>query len=266
MSTSRPVIGPLRTSVGSSRFSARLLRKKPKWKQAEKKFAADIRDLPVVNQCGGKSTRSVLWQTLHLRDNSVAVVYCPTGRNPTAELFHGHSKGPLVAWCELPSNTGCRNSDAQSRRGLWTVATPLPRRRSMKQTFDHFGKHIWINLWNFALHDYSCPFSPVGKTSNHAIVLAQLYTQGNCHGLHAFITPIRDMNTHKPLQGESLGFSLVQILPLIFFIWRLRRCLCWFLFWFDEKNKPRYDLIVLQVLLLEISGPSLVSVKWIMAS
>lgn len=46
-------------------------------------------------------------------------------------------------------------------------------------------------------------FSLVGKTSNHAIVLAQLYTQGNCHGLHAFITPIRDMNTHEPLPGEQ---------------------------------------------------------------
>uniref|UniRef100_A0A3Q3EMN4 Peroxisomal acyl-coenzyme A oxidase 1 n=1 Tax=Labrus bergylta TaxID=56723 RepID=A0A3Q3EMN4_9LABR len=42
----------------------------------------------------------------------------------------------------------------------------------------------------------------LGKTSNHAIVLAQLYTQGNCHGLHAFITPLRDMKTHEPLPGN----------------------------------------------------------------
>lgn len=42
----------------------------------------------------------------------------------------------------------------------------------------------------------------VGKTSNHAIVLAQLYTQGNCHGLHAFIVPVRDMKTHMPLPGN----------------------------------------------------------------
>ncbi|KAE8300699.1 Peroxisomal acyl-coenzyme A oxidase 1 [Larimichthys crocea] len=45
----------------------------------------------------------------------------------------------------------------------------------------------------------------LGKTSNHAIVLAQLYTQGNCHGLHAFIVPIRDMNTHVPLPGIVVG-------------------------------------------------------------
>ncbi|GCC18733.1 hypothetical protein chiPu_0018048 [Chiloscyllium punctatum] len=39
----------------------------------------------------------------------------------------------------------------------------------------------------------------LGKTSNHAIVLAQLYTQGQCKGLHAFIVPIRRMGTHEPL-------------------------------------------------------------------
>ncbi|XP_068582874.1 peroxisomal acyl-coenzyme A oxidase 1-like [Cebidichthys violaceus] len=45
----------------------------------------------------------------------------------------------------------------------------------------------------------------LGKTSNHAIVLAQLYTQGNFHGLHAFIVPIRDMDTHVPLPGIVVG-------------------------------------------------------------
>ncbi|XP_042558539.1 peroxisomal acyl-coenzyme A oxidase 1 isoform X2 [Dipodomys spectabilis] len=45
----------------------------------------------------------------------------------------------------------------------------------------------------------------LGKTSNHAVVLAQLYTQGKCYGLHAFIVPIREMGTHKPLPGISVG-------------------------------------------------------------
>ncbi|XP_054459875.1 peroxisomal acyl-coenzyme A oxidase 1 isoform X2 [Anoplopoma fimbria] len=45
----------------------------------------------------------------------------------------------------------------------------------------------------------------LGKTSNHAIVLAQLFTQGNGHGLHAFIVPIRDMDTHVPLPGIVVG-------------------------------------------------------------
>ncbi|XP_053493211.1 peroxisomal acyl-coenzyme A oxidase 1 isoform X1 [Ictalurus furcatus] len=45
----------------------------------------------------------------------------------------------------------------------------------------------------------------LGKTANHAIVLAQLYTQGKCYGLHAFIVPIRCMKTHQPLPGVVVG-------------------------------------------------------------
>ncbi|XP_056406303.1 peroxisomal acyl-coenzyme A oxidase 1 isoform X1 [Hyla sarda] len=45
----------------------------------------------------------------------------------------------------------------------------------------------------------------LGKTSNHAVVLAQLYTQGELKGLHAFIVPIRQMGTHEPLPGVTVG-------------------------------------------------------------
>ncbi|XP_030638494.1 peroxisomal acyl-coenzyme A oxidase 1 isoform X2 [Chanos chanos] len=45
----------------------------------------------------------------------------------------------------------------------------------------------------------------LGKTANHAIVLAQLYTQGKCHGLHAFIVQTRCMKTHMPLPGVVVG-------------------------------------------------------------
>ncbi|XP_021067401.1 peroxisomal acyl-coenzyme A oxidase 1 isoform X1 [Mus pahari] len=45
----------------------------------------------------------------------------------------------------------------------------------------------------------------LGKTSNHAIVLAQLITQGECYGLHAFVVPIREIGTHKPLPGITVG-------------------------------------------------------------
>ncbi|XP_018427966.1 PREDICTED: peroxisomal acyl-coenzyme A oxidase 1 isoform X1 [Nanorana parkeri] len=45
----------------------------------------------------------------------------------------------------------------------------------------------------------------LGKTSNHAVVLAQLYTQGECKGLQAFIVPIRQIGTHEPLPGVTVG-------------------------------------------------------------
>lgn len=41
----------------------------------------------------------------------------------------------------------------------------------------------------------------MGHTANHAIVVAQLYTQGECKGIHPFIVQLRDVNTHEPLPG-----------------------------------------------------------------
>lgn len=57
----------------------------------------------------------------------------------------------------------------------------------------------------------------MGKTSNHAIVLAQLYTQGQCRGLHAFIVPIRKMGTHEPLPGKGPDQHCVLI-PILHYL------------------------------------------------
>jgi len=44
----------------------------------------------------------------------------------------------------------------------------------------------------------------VGHTANYAIVVAQLYTKGECRGIHPFIVQLRDEDTHKPLPGICL--------------------------------------------------------------
>ena len=35
--------------------------------------------------------------------------------------------------------------------------------------------------------------------------MAQLFTKGKNYGMHAFIVPIRDLQTHKPLPGVTIG-------------------------------------------------------------
>ncbi|XP_069134207.1 peroxisomal acyl-coenzyme A oxidase 3-like [Argopecten irradians] len=46
----------------------------------------------------------------------------------------------------------------------------------------------------------------MGKVATHSIVYAQLYTaDGNCHGLHSFIVPIRDPNTLLAFPGVIVG-------------------------------------------------------------
>ncbi|KAK7464559.1 hypothetical protein BaRGS_00037894, partial [Batillaria attramentaria] len=45
----------------------------------------------------------------------------------------------------------------------------------------------------------------LGKSSNTAIVLAQLIVKGKNHGLHPFLVPLRSMEDHTPLPGISVG-------------------------------------------------------------
>uniref|UniRef100_A0A8C5C239 Acyl-coenzyme A oxidase n=1 Tax=Gadus morhua TaxID=8049 RepID=A0A8C5C239_GADMO len=77
-------------------------------------------------------------------------------------------------------------------RGLETTATFDP---ATQEFVMHSPTVTSIKWWPGGL----------GKTSNHAIVLAQLYTQGKCHGLNAFIVPLRSMGTHMPLPGIVIG-------------------------------------------------------------
>ncbi|XP_069785101.1 peroxisomal acyl-coenzyme A oxidase 1 isoform X4 [Narcine bancroftii] len=94
----------------------------------------------------------------------------------------------------MPSRT--RRKSCLSRgsfiRGLETTATYDP---STQEFVLNSPTVTSIKWWPGGL----------GKTSNHAIVLAQLYTQGQLRGLHAFIVPIREMGTHKPLPGVVVG-------------------------------------------------------------
>ncbi|CAN9510161.1 unnamed protein product [Ophioblennius macclurei] len=77
-------------------------------------------------------------------------------------------------------------------RGLETTATYDPSTQEFVMNSPTVSSIKW---WPGGL----------GKTSNHAIVLAQLHTRGKCHGLHAFIVPLRHMDTHQPLPGIVVG-------------------------------------------------------------
>ncbi|CAH2262990.1 jg18692 [Pararge aegeria aegeria] len=77
-------------------------------------------------------------------------------------------------------------------RGLETTATYNPEKEEFVLHSPTITSYKW---WAGGL----------GKTANHCVVMAQLYTQGKCHGTHLFIVKIRDLDTHMPLPGITVG-------------------------------------------------------------
>ncbi|VVC95918.1 unnamed protein product [Leptidea sinapis] len=77
-------------------------------------------------------------------------------------------------------------------RGLETTATYDPNSEEFVLHSPTLSSYKW---WAGGL----------GKTVNHCIVVAQLYTQGKCYGVHPFIVQIRDLETHEPLPGIKVG-------------------------------------------------------------
>ena len=46
----------------------------------------------------------------------------------------------------------------------------------------------------------------LGKAATHAVVYAQLYTpDGECHGIHMFVVPVRDPKSLQALPGVMVG-------------------------------------------------------------
>lgn len=77
-------------------------------------------------------------------------------------------------------------------RGLETTATWDPK----DKTFILHSPHLTASKWWIG---------SLGRTANHAVVMAQLIINGKPYGPHPFVCQIRDMKTHEPLEGVHVG-------------------------------------------------------------
>ncbi|KAM5431451.1 putative acyl-CoA oxidase [Microsporum ferrugineum] len=77
-------------------------------------------------------------------------------------------------------------------RGLETTATWNPD----DKTFIIHSPALTASKWWIG---------SLGRTANHAVVMAQLYINGKNYGPHPFVVQIRDFKTHKPLENVHVG-------------------------------------------------------------
>ena len=77
-------------------------------------------------------------------------------------------------------------------RGIETTAEYDPRTQEFVfNTPNETAMKFWIGS--------------LGQTANSAVVFAQLTTQGKPRGVHLFVFPIRDRESHLPLPGITIG-------------------------------------------------------------
>ncbi|KAK3722780.1 hypothetical protein LTR37_002352 [Vermiconidia calcicola] len=77
-------------------------------------------------------------------------------------------------------------------RGLETTATWNPE----DKTFTMHSPSLTASKWWIG---------SLGRTANHAVVMAQLVIAGKPYGPHPFVMQIRDMETHEPLKNIHIG-------------------------------------------------------------
>ncbi|XP_070533528.1 peroxisomal acyl-coenzyme A oxidase 1-like [Ptychodera flava] len=77
-------------------------------------------------------------------------------------------------------------------RGLETTATYLPQ---SQEFILHSPTLTSMKWWPGNL----------GKTVNHAVVMAQLFIRGKKHGIHPFIVQLRQTENHQPMKGITVG-------------------------------------------------------------
>ncbi|KAF4313161.1 Acyl-CoA oxidase [Botryosphaeria dothidea] len=77
-------------------------------------------------------------------------------------------------------------------RGLETLAIWSPEDKSFIIHSPHLTAAKW---W----------IGSLGRTANHAVVMAQLVINNKPYGPHPFVVPIRDLKTHQPLPNIHIG-------------------------------------------------------------
>lgn len=102
-------------------------------------------------------------------------------------------------WLKRALNCEIIGTYAQTELGHGTFLRGL----ETTATFDENSDEIVLN--SPTLTAYKWWPGSLAQTANYCIVMAQLYSKGQHHGIHPFMVQIRDEETHMPLPGLEVG-------------------------------------------------------------
>ena len=119
-------------------------------------------------------------------------MYLITLRDQTNDKQKELFEKPAQAYDHIGCYAQTELGHGSNVRGLETTATYIPE----TDEFEIHTPTLTATKWWIG---------SLGRTANHAAVMAQLYVGGVNKGPHPFIVPIRDLKTHKPLPGVVVG-------------------------------------------------------------
>ncbi|XP_053326091.1 peroxisomal acyl-coenzyme A oxidase 2 [Spea bombifrons] len=105
----------------------------------------------------------------------------------------------IAKWIPLANNYNILGTYAQTELGHGTYLRGL----ETTATFDEKTQEFVINTPQITATKW-WP-GDMGKTSTHAIVLAQLIIAGRSYGMHPFMVQVRSCQDHSPLPGITVG-------------------------------------------------------------
>lgn len=76
--------------------------------------------------------------------------------------------------------------------------------RGLETTAEYDAKSKEFVLNTPHLTSIKCWPGNLGKSSNHTLLLAQMYLNGDNYGMHPFLVQLRDIDTHQPLPGVTV--------------------------------------------------------------
>nr|XP_049692605.1 probable peroxisomal acyl-coenzyme A oxidase 1 [Helicoverpa armigera]XP_049692606.1 probable peroxisomal acyl-coenzyme A oxidase 1 [Helicoverpa armigera]XP_049692608.1 probable peroxisomal acyl-coenzyme A oxidase 1 [Helicoverpa armigera]XP_049692609.1 probable peroxisomal acyl-coenzyme A oxidase 1 [Helicoverpa armigera] len=105
----------------------------------------------------------------------------------------------MSEWLPKAMSMGIIGTYAQTELGHGTFLRGLETTATYDPSTEEFVIH------SPSLTAYKWWPGGLAHTANHCIVVAQLYTKGECYGVHPFFVQIRDTETHMPLPGVKVG-------------------------------------------------------------